>query len=64
MCYVLIVGRADDSNEGVIRNRIKVYNDQTAVVADYYENQGKFNKVDGLGAIDVVAERLYCAVEN
>jgi len=57
-------GRTDDSNEDVIRNRIKVYNDQTAVVPDYYENQGKFKKIDGVGAVDVVAERLYCAVEN
>jgi len=28
------------SNEDVIRNRIRVYNDQTAVVANYYEKQG------------------------
>ena len=29
-------GRADDANEEVIRNRIQIYNEQTAVVADYY----------------------------
>ena len=29
-------GRADDSNEGVIRDRIDVYKAQTAVVADHY----------------------------
>jgi len=29
-------GRADDADESIIRNRISVYNDQTAVVADYY----------------------------
>ncbi len=57
-------GRADDSDEEIIRNRIKVYNDQTAVVANYYEKQGKFKRIDGLGSIDVIAERLYCAVEN
>ena len=34
-------GRADDSNEGVIRDRIDVYKAQTAVVADHYKPQGK-----------------------
>lgn len=33
-------GRADDSNEGVIRDRIDVYKAQTAVVADHYKPQG------------------------
>lgn len=57
-------GRPDDKDESVISNRIQIYNDQTAVVADYYSAQGKFNKVNGVGSIDVIAERLYCAVEN
>jgi adenylate kinase len=42
-----ISGRADDANEAIIRNRIEVYNAQTAVVADYYRAQGKYISVDG-----------------
>lgn len=42
-------GRADDSNEGVIRDRIDVYKAQTAVVADHYKPQGKHRAVNGLG---------------
>ncbi len=51
-------GRADDADEGVIRNRIKVYHEQTAVVADYYRAQGKYVKIDGVGTIDEIFGRL------
>lgn len=51
-------GRADDADESVIRNRIDVYNAQTAVVADYYRNQNKYTSVDGIGTIDEIFERI------
>ena len=51
-------GRADDSNEGVIRDRIDVYKAQTAVVADHYKPQGKHRAVNGLGTIDEIFGRL------
>ena len=57
-------GRADDKDENIIRNRIKVYNDQTAVVADYYDAQGRFVRVDGVGSIDEISTRLYNAIDK
>ncbi len=39
--------RADDSHEDIIRNRIEVYNAHTAVVAEYYREQGKYVAIDG-----------------
>jgi adenylate kinase len=45
-------GRADDSDYAVIKNRIKVYNEQTAPVAEYYRQQGKHVSVDNMGAIE------------
>ena len=39
--------RADDSHEEIIRNRIEVYNAHTAVVAEYYREQGKYVAIDG-----------------
>lgn len=57
-------GRADDASEDVIRNRIKIYNDQTAVVADYYLAQGKYEAVPSLGTIDEVFERICAVVEK
>ena len=53
-----VSGRADDADEGVIRNRIDVYKAQTAVVADHYARQGKYIPINGLGTIEEVFARL------
>jgi len=57
-------GRADDANEEVIAKRIRVYNDQTAVVADFYNAQKKFEKIDGIGSIEGIFDRLSFAIDN
>ncbi len=54
-------GRADDQSIDTIRNRIEVYDRQTAVVADFYKKQNKFRAVEGVGTIDEIFDRL-CAV--
>ncbi len=51
-------GRADDASEDVIRNRIAVYNAQTAVVAEYYSKQNKYAAVNGLGTMSEVFDRI------
>ena len=51
-------GRADDASEDVIRNRISVYRDQTAVVADHYDKHGKYAAIDGVGSMDEVFDRI------
>jgi len=57
-------GRADDSSEEVIRNRISVYKAQTAIVADYYSAQGKYMAIDGIGTIDEIFDRICKAIEG
>lgn len=57
-------GRADDTDESIIRNRIQVYNSQTAVVADFYAAQDKFKSIDGVGSIDEISQRLFEAIEG
>jgi len=57
-------GRADDTDENVIRERIQVYNKHTAVVADYYNKQNKYVKINGVGSIDEITERLYQAIDK
>lgn len=57
-------GRADDANEEVIRNRIQIYNEQTAVVADYYSAQGKYEAVNGVGTLDEVFDRICAVIEK
>lgn len=57
-------GRADDQDESIVRNRIKVYNNQTAVVADYYTKQGKFEKINGVGSIDEIFDKMCAVIEK
>jgi adenylate kinase len=54
-------GRADDSPEAV-RNRLKVYEEQTAPVVDYYRNLGKLAHLDGVGSLDQVFTRIVEAI--
>jgi adenylate kinase len=37
----------DDDNPDVIRNRLKVYHDQTEPLIDYYDEQGLMRRIDG-----------------
>jgi len=46
-------GRSDD-NEATIRNRMRVYAEQTQPLIDYYQAQGKLRRVNGLASIDEV----------
>ena len=57
-------GRADDASEDVIRNRIEIYNQQTAVVAEYYRAQGKYVAVPSLGTIEEVFERIATEIKH
>lgn len=50
-------GRSDD-NEETIRNRMKVYKNQTQPLIDYYQTRGKLRSVDGLGSVEDVFARI------
>jgi len=52
-----LVQRADD-NEATITKRLKVYQDQTAPLIDYYQKQGKFVAVDGEGTMEEIFRRI------
>lgn len=54
-------GRSDDSPESV-RNRLRVYNEATAPVVDYYRGQGKLACVFGVGSMDEVFDRIVNAI--
>jgi len=51
-------GRADDADESIIRNRIKVYYNETAILKNYYQKQDKYYGIDGVGSIEEITERL------
>ena len=56
-------GRADDTEE-VIRERMAIYRKETAPLIAIYEQHGILVKVDGMGTVDEVTERVTKAVET
>ena len=57
-----IEGREDDTEE-VIRHRQNIYAAQTAPLIDLFTERGILVSVDGLGAIDEVADRIASALD-
>ena len=56
-------GRVDDQNEDTIRNRFKVYQEETSPLAQFYSDQGKYTGVYGMGVVDDIFYRLCKAIE-
>lgn len=54
---ILARGRSDDS-EATVRNRIAVYNEQTAPLIEFYDEREILDRVDGVGTVDSVFARI------
>lgn len=61
-CGGRIIQRSDD-NEATIRNRIKVYKEQTKPVLEYYKDKGILYEVDGSLPVEKVFENILYIVE-
>ncbi|MBW1975613.1 MAG: adenylate kinase [Deltaproteobacteria bacterium] len=48
----------DDDNEETVKSRLKVYKEQTEPLIEYYEKQGKLRRIDGVGSIDEIFNRI------
>jgi adenylate kinase len=56
-------GRADD-NEETVRTRMRVYDEQTRPLLDYYEEQGLLVEVNGNQAIEAVQAELQNVIQQ
>jgi adenylate kinase len=56
-------GRVDDADPAIIENRIRVYNNETAPVKEFYMAQNKFKSIDGIGSIDEITQRIFEAID-
>lgn len=54
----------EDDKESIVRNRLRVYEDQTALLADYYQRKGTLCTVDGMRDIDVITRELIADMEQ
>ncbi|WP_370407804.1 adenylate kinase [Tenacibaculum dicentrarchi] len=51
-------GRTDDTDESKIRNRFNEYNTKTAILKEFYQDQGNYYGVNGVGNIQEITQRL------
>lgn len=51
-------GRADDANETIIRRRIQEYNTKTLPLKNFYNEQGKFHSIHGIGTVEDIFKAL------
>lgn len=56
-------GRADDNPE-TIKNRLKVYHDQTHPLRRYYNDEGKYIPVNGTGVVDDIFNAISDGLEK
>jgi adenylate kinase len=55
-------GRVDDTEE-VIRHRLDVYDATSSALLEYYDQREILRRVDGLGDVDDVSERVWRALD-
>jgi adenylate kinase len=60
---LLARGRADDTDE-TVRNRFRVYEEQTAPLLDIYRSRGPLIHVSGVGSVDEVTERILASLST
>ena len=62
----------DDDQEETVRNRLKIYHDQTAPLIDYYsswadkggEGAPRYVKVEGVGSVDSIRDQIFSKLEG
>ena len=57
-------GRADDNDEAIIRNRFTVYRNETTPVGEHYTALDKAQKVEGVGTIDEIFDKLCATIDR
>ncbi len=63
VCGGELYQRADD-NEETVRNRLKVYHEQTAPLIEYYQKKGILREIDGSKTIEEITKELLSILEG
>lgn len=53
-----------DDNEATVKERLKVYDEKTRPLIDFYRRKGVLYSIDAAGAVEDVYERLHSALEH
>ena len=62
-CGTRLVQR-DDDKEDTVRNRLKVYQEETAPLIEYYKKKGKLVDIDGSGGIEAVFAQMVKSISH
>jgi adenylate kinase len=58
-----LIQRSDDTEE-VLGSRLKEYRDKTAALIPYYEAAGLLRRIDGIGSVDEIRERIFSVLRT
>jgi adenylate kinase len=61
-CGGEVVERTDDHDEVAVRERLRLYHEQTEPLKKYYETKGLLKEVHGVGTPDEVFSRIVAAI--
>lgn len=50
--------KREDDTEEIIKHRLNVYKQQTAPLIEYFEDKWVYSKVDGVGSVEEITERI------
>jgi adenylate kinase len=62
-CGNALIQRSDDQ-EQTVRERLKVYHENTEGLASYYEKQSLLRRIAGIGTIDEIYEKVRAALKG
>lgn len=57
------VVQRDDDTEDSVRKRLSLYNEQTAPLLAWFDEQGLLAEVDGVGDPDAITEKLFAVID-
>ncbi|NIO49141.1 MAG: adenylate kinase [Candidatus Aminicenantes bacterium] len=63
VCGSELIQREDDTPE-VIRERLKVYHEQTEALIDYYSRKKVYFRIDGEGEIEAISKNIYSILDR
>ena len=59
----------DDDTEATVRNRLKVYHDQTSPLIDFYQamvgkEAPRYHRIEGVGSVEDIRKKLFTSLQN
>jgi len=63
VCGSELIQREDDAPE-VIKERLKVYHEQTEALIDYYSRKNVYFRIDGEGKIETISKNIYSILDR